>query len=601
MAEARPDTQRPTYTRWNFLDHGTISRDHTICRGTSGLAQVNGEAVIDSKASYATAIFQTCRSSATGHSRWVGPIGTLYVHHLGIIDMTSYVSQYRLNGDVDHHDPKEPFTTFCPSLPGQSVNVLEVPINCDPVGVYSPNSSCTSLDSIVFTLDPKDKYQSPGIKRAATTSAIQKRKALMHDESSPEPDDRPAGAGKEDDRAGTACSIYDGSPLQRQHSLHSMVSKLRRTKSSSSTEGATSLMGRTSTSWSRRLFSRASKSRKGKVEDDVPEVPRIPHDVLSIMVGSPPAMADMSRSMATDQTQDEVHAVGSATESAAAATAVQEVYLAGDSIKKAPSASPETESFKYTSRSLRRRDASLTHPVSASSISDHPDISSHLRQEQADNRASQADDLTATSGAVEGKANVEHDQKLSPGAEPVQIGVSNQSSSHELERTNYAESSFTPSEMFSPCLTYNTTEHSQRMSSIYLSQPETPRTSNFGEDEVVWRRDSDPDYEQISSAQSDLKERMGDLSLLSPILSESESVDAPNTFAGFQGYTLSAQEHSSAVTLKKPSSHYDIEHGVSRRTSTQQLVQSWDDGAEHRAGGLSGLIEDMGYLGDWIN
>ncbi|KAL8730583.1 MAG: hypothetical protein Q9181_004609 [Wetmoreana brouardii] len=67
---------------------------------------------------------------------------------------------YRLNDVYEHHDPIEPSTTACPLLPGQRLNVLEVPVQLQ-AGDSRHDTSRQFSDSAVFTLDPKAKYISP--------------------------------------------------------------------------------------------------------------------------------------------------------------------------------------------------------------------------------------------------------------------------------------------------------------------------------------------------------------------------------------------------------------------------------------------------------
>ncbi|KAI4111750.1 MAG: hypothetical protein LQ345_006672 [Seirophora villosa] len=61
---------------------------------------------------------------------------------------------YRLDGDSEQHDSDEPSTTTCPLLPGQQVNVLDVPTQQQD----EEHRPCTLLESTVFTMDPKAKY-----------------------------------------------------------------------------------------------------------------------------------------------------------------------------------------------------------------------------------------------------------------------------------------------------------------------------------------------------------------------------------------------------------------------------------------------------------
>ncbi|SMQ47533.1 unnamed protein product [Zymoseptoria tritici ST99CH_3D7] len=70
---------------------------------------------------------------------------------------------YRLNYDIDTHDARQPSTTFCPLLPGQPVNVIEVP--CEIVELPSRCQSAYGemMGSLLKwqtsqTLDPASKY-----------------------------------------------------------------------------------------------------------------------------------------------------------------------------------------------------------------------------------------------------------------------------------------------------------------------------------------------------------------------------------------------------------------------------------------------------------
>ena len=65
---------------------------------------------------------------------------------------------YQLNGYIDYHNSAEPYTTSCPFLPGQVLNVLEVPTQTDTRGRCG---STSSLVSTRFTLNPEDKYLKP--------------------------------------------------------------------------------------------------------------------------------------------------------------------------------------------------------------------------------------------------------------------------------------------------------------------------------------------------------------------------------------------------------------------------------------------------------
>ncbi|KAI9809153.1 MAG: hypothetical protein M1825_002443 [Sarcosagium campestre] len=59
-----------------------------------------------------------------------------------------YWYYYQLDSDIEYHDPLEPFTTSCPFLPGQPVNILDVPVELGP---GQSRSRSGSESSIVFS------------------------------------------------------------------------------------------------------------------------------------------------------------------------------------------------------------------------------------------------------------------------------------------------------------------------------------------------------------------------------------------------------------------------------------------------------------------
>lgn len=77
----------------------------------------------------------------------------------------TYWYYYRFNYDIDACDERQPHTTHCPLLPGQQVNVMEVPLELvePPSRSHSAHGygdivgSLTDLANLQ-TLDPRDKY-----------------------------------------------------------------------------------------------------------------------------------------------------------------------------------------------------------------------------------------------------------------------------------------------------------------------------------------------------------------------------------------------------------------------------------------------------------
>ncbi|EXJ92660.1 hypothetical protein A1O3_01212 [Capronia epimyces CBS 606.96] len=71
----------------------------------------------------------------------------------------TYWYYYQLNDDLEFHNSAEPSTTSCPMLPGQLVNVLNVPFALS--SSRSRNNSASSTSSEFRTMDPTDKFLNP--------------------------------------------------------------------------------------------------------------------------------------------------------------------------------------------------------------------------------------------------------------------------------------------------------------------------------------------------------------------------------------------------------------------------------------------------------
>ncbi|KAI9721786.1 MAG: hypothetical protein M1812_002121 [Candelaria pacifica] len=93
-----------------------------------------------------------------------------------------YWYYYRLNGDLEYHDITQPFTTLCPFLPGQSINILEVPREIDGKGGGGYSDLAISTRFATSTMNPDDKYltprpaPAPKLPRLATSSSLQEHK-----------------------------------------------------------------------------------------------------------------------------------------------------------------------------------------------------------------------------------------------------------------------------------------------------------------------------------------------------------------------------------------------------------------------------------------
>ncbi|KIW70106.1 hypothetical protein PV04_02412 [Phialophora macrospora] len=72
----------------------------------------------------------------------------------------TYWYYYTLDDEIEFHNSAEPSTTTCPMLPGQLINVLNVPFALSSSG-RSRNDSVSSISSEYRTMNPTDKFLNP--------------------------------------------------------------------------------------------------------------------------------------------------------------------------------------------------------------------------------------------------------------------------------------------------------------------------------------------------------------------------------------------------------------------------------------------------------
>ncbi|KAJ5764980.1 hypothetical protein N7520_004539 [Penicillium odoratum] len=73
----------------------------------------------------------------------------------------TYWYYYLLNDDVESYNKAEPVTTKCPLLPGQPINVLNVPIILPDSHCHGRSASGSSQKEDYRTMNPEDKYMNP--------------------------------------------------------------------------------------------------------------------------------------------------------------------------------------------------------------------------------------------------------------------------------------------------------------------------------------------------------------------------------------------------------------------------------------------------------
>ncbi|KAF3398044.1 hypothetical protein F1880_006115 [Penicillium rolfsii] len=90
-----------------------------------------------------------------------GPLGDRTQWRAGGLKMgATYWYYYLLDNDLEYFSQAEPVTTKCPLLPGQPVNVLNVPIIL-PDSSHVRSSSDSSQKSDYRTMNPEDKFLNP--------------------------------------------------------------------------------------------------------------------------------------------------------------------------------------------------------------------------------------------------------------------------------------------------------------------------------------------------------------------------------------------------------------------------------------------------------
>lgn len=477
--------------------------------------------------------------------------------------------------------------------------------------------SSASLESVVFTLDPQDKYLSSGVRRASTTSAVHARKAGLPVTTRPLVQAQPDGSTE----AGsvvlqTSKRTYDALVPQRQHSLLSVFHQMRQTRSAGSNV-------KSSLAWPRKIFSRVGKSTKQGTPDP-----------------DPGSAKQLGRAVSTSPTK----------------------IWAGSQLPNCLPSTAETGHRAPTALmiNLANPDNNNTHPSQQLSCSEYSQRIPSNKGDQGFNQGDLTisardsgvsfwssyyapteqlgDTLSYCASAAAEKSNVmalsDHLGRLDLAPDvsratkqPTKVPCDNQTNSPNAiqltdprdifepnsnsPKNGYPDSlaSYATSANFSPCLGSNTTQ-SGVISPCHLSQPETPVMSDYGDELPPFLHDSESLAQMGRSTSSEI-----DLPLTEPF-SRARPPNLPRpqqeddmqtlhaTWGGFQGYSLRDHDNASVNTIRKiPSFTLNTKDAASPFTpqsSKQELVHSWDKVSEHHMTALGELVEDLGYLGKVI-
>lgn len=482
---------------------------------------------------------------------------------------------------------------------------------------------------MVFTLDPRDKYLPPGVRRAATTPAIKSRKTCLDSTDKRTPQGPVAESGSVEDPPLTPISARHTLTLQRQRSLPSIFNRLRRSKSAGSNLKTTPSRARKILS---RSGSRAGKSRRGdQSSDEIPEVPKLPCQKAENPTSANLNNFEMPIQQFPAARITETEAPISSQEFAQAAR----TGIPGDKwTETSPSIMPETrdqanhdqsETFllrnsfqsqmskkpppheQVWEQDCRHQDLALVpEPTNTTEQNGKPLSSSDDQKHSPIPRNVHIDhqsDGESTSASREGPDN---DQALDQ-------------NKHDSTAYSYAESSlssYATSDDFSPFAASNTT-HSGPMSPLHLSQPETPVMGDFEDHVVSLRHDSEhlPDIANLSSRDFDHFQLRPPSRAPPPPPPPPPPQPPPTTelpprpsylaAGGFQGYSLPETDHASALTIRKlPSATFKPNERGSpfdHQGSKTHQVHSWNDGSQDRMSALENLANELGYLGEFIN
>ena len=492
--------------------------------------------------------------------------------------------------------------------------MLDVPVQGNLPFEGSRNVSSSSLDSAVFTLDPKDKYLTPGVRRATTTSAVHARKGRLPAttrpmvraprDSSPEADLAPQ----------TSKTTQALLTLKKQRSLLSVFHRMRQTRSAGSNP-------RSSLVWPRKIFSRVGQPTKQNAPNSIPELAKLPDRTPSLpstRIGEGFEMPTRLPSPAGNSERAPTALMVGFTGPKNNDRPLEQLPSSDPSQLALPNEGEQGLEDGHTTSSVRNSETSFLSSY-YTPLEHLTQTVSYFARTPADKKNDMAlSDQFGRLGLASDAKEILTDptkmpfdgQTTSPNAVPSTGTPGSLELGFHSPNDGYAESlaSYATSANFSPCLASNTT-NSGPMSPYHLSQPETPVMSEFGDEFLPPLRDSESLVQMGRDTSSDLdlllaRPYSGAAPPHRPLPQGGDTQNSHPTLDGFQGYSVPDHDHASVLTIRKlPSITFKNTDGVAPFTqqgSKQDLVQSWNDGSEHRMTALGELVDDLGYLGRMI-
>ena len=461
---------------------------------------------------------------------------------------------------MEHHNPAEPTTTTCPFLPGQAVNILEVPVQVQSVDSHGRRGSASSIDQVHYTLNPEDKYLNP---RPPTQSEWSEKDIP----SSQEHDPLSESIHRKTEVFGVG-SAYSQNPV---HAVLAPSSHDRELEPPAIRRPLTCpvLSWTHASSWTcfhdlRQLRSAGNTTKfklhherpvtRVRSREDVDTLPRLSF-LGDIAFETSPATRHLEPSLG-------------ATNVSCQSSQSTEVALSPFSI-----ADP---GLKFTDTHL---EVALSSParqlplaafsklsISIANLADEASATAALSCRETYHPASRrynAMALRLLNNNV-GNASTSNHETVDQHTESVHDG-----------NTDSVTSSVRSSEIFSPSLT-SSSAYSEHMSPYQLQQPHTPELEEIQEYFLAFDQDATPSRNSIP------QQKLSHLST-----------------SGFGGYTLPEADHASALTLRKiPSNPTESSSATTpaKHTHTLDRVTSWNDGSP----ALEELFNELSYLGNII-
>lgn len=484
----------------------------------------------------------------------------------------------------------EPSTTVCPILPGQQVNIVEVPVQM--VDGSNRRGSCSSIASNVFTLDPMARYMTPkpSIGRAVLESKHHSMSLLSRTNEA------------RDLALKTPQEIHSSALYQRatiplsqtrkpkssgsmtRRLLLSTICKMRGTRSAGFAERRKSSNShRVCPDKARHAVSEASCAQDCNFSSAAKT------STLSA-AGSPGATVTHNALQPTGELlvsmQKALHLVGDLPPEdrwIPLSLGPMDDEITPNTVGRGNSRGSNLSPYHTPPEQLQKHMAPIEEALPSYRCLPSVDATLiSLCGSGSDTRPADANAVQITLAANDhGRSDRSY-----PGYDETYYGAHDSSAS--------ISSSYTTNKLFSPGLAASTIQ-TDGMSPYHLSQPDTPSISEFGGEVLGTRLAPTSDAHLLSSVREpkalgyDSMTSLHDTDYLNP--------------GELQGYSLAKAEQASELTLQKFPTTATASRGVGStfgKPRSKDLVHSWNDGSEHRITALEELINDLGYLGELI-